>query len=156
ARPDILREDISRLTKSSEQQWQAHLQREREIAEMQGRLRTVGVNGIAERLYELEGRLNAINQQLEQYESNIAAMVLLRNIILEHKQNRTQRLQAPLLHRINHYLPLLFNNNIDISANLSDGFMPASITRDRQTMPLEYLSFGTREQISTISRLAYA
>lgn len=156
ARPDILREDISRLTKSSEQQWQAHLQREREIAEMQGRLRTVGVNGIAERLYELEGRLNAINQQLEQYESNIEAMVLLRNIILEHKQNLTQRLQAPLLHRINHYLPLLFNNNIDISANLSDGFMPASITRDRQTMPLEYLSFGTREQISTISRLAYA
>ncbi|WP_368736550.1 ATP-binding protein, partial [Zoogloea oryzae] len=72
----------------------------------------------------------------------------------------TRRLQAPLKRHLDHYLHLLFP---DASLEIDERLQPGALTRRgpngsarTETGPFDALSFGAREQMGVISRLAYA
>src|SRR5699024_8694189 len=66
----------------------------------------------------------------------------------------TRQLHAPLSGRLLHYLQLLFGSVASI--HIGDDLAPHVLTRQNDHAPLHDLSFGAREQMGTISRLAYA
>jgi hypothetical protein len=80
------------------------------------------------------------------------------------RQALTRRLQAPLLKRLNHYLQLLIPGasvTIDeslrpIALSVAAGGQAGQSAQGDRMGGYWDLSFGTREQISLISRLAYA
>jgi hypothetical protein len=66
-------------------------------------------------------------------------------------------LQAPLQKHLNHYLQLLFPQaRLEIDENLSPGPLTRSSGNGHETGEFEALSFGAREQMGVICRLAYA
>jgi len=79
--------------------------------------------------------------------------------MLEAKRHATlQRLQAPLLQRLQHYLKLLFPGS---SMELDEGLSPQTLIRrlasgQTEVGSVDALSFGAREQLRLISRFAYA
>jgi uncharacterized protein YhaN len=81
----------------------------------------------------------------------------LLRLLRDKRRALTQRLQAPLQKHLSRYLQLLFPGAcLDIDENLS----PRSLTRNgsngTELGDFEDLSFGAREQMGIISRLAYA
>jgi uncharacterized protein YhaN len=69
----------------------------------------------------------------------------------------TRRIQAPLQRHLQHYLQLLFGRS---SLTVDENLVPETLVRgERDTesrADYESLSFGAREQMGLISRLAYA
>lgn len=66
----------------------------------------------------------------------------------------TRQLQAPLQKRLNHYLQLLFPQ---ASIEVDEDLVPRRLIRPGQnTGEFDALSFGAREQMGLLSRLAYA
>ena len=69
----------------------------------------------------------------------------------------TRKLQAPLQKHLNHYLQLLFPAaHLEIDENLSPGPLTRNGPAGPESGAFEALSFGAREQMGVISRLAYA
>ena len=73
------------------------------------------------------------------------------------RRSLTLRLQAPLQKHLNRYLQLLFPQaSLEIDENLSPGPLTRNGSQGPETGDFETLSFGAREQMGVISRLAYA
>ena len=69
----------------------------------------------------------------------------------------SRKLQAPLQKHLNHYLQLLFPQaHLAIDENLSPGPLTRSGPTGPESGAFDALSFGSREQMGVISRLAYA
>ncbi len=82
---------------------------------------------------------------------------LLLDLLQEKRQQLTRQLQAPLQRHLNRYLQLLFPQ---ASLEVDELLMPGRLVRNRgqgtEAGEFEALSFGAREQMGLISRLAYA
>ena len=69
----------------------------------------------------------------------------------------TRKLQAPLQKHLNHYLQLLFPQaHLAIDETLSPGPLTRNGPAGPESAAFDALSFGAREQMGVISRLAYA
>ncbi|KKN13389.1 hypothetical protein LCGC14_1006780, partial [marine sediment metagenome] len=75
------------------------------------------------------------------------------NLLKEKRQALTRRLQAPLQKHLDHYLSVLFP---DASLEVDENLMPGTFSRGSELGRMAELSFGAREQMGLISRLAYA
>lgn len=157
ARPDVLDQDIERFRLSAMQVRQQYDDRKKWIHQCQGQLQAAGAQGLEEhrdtqiiaheaavrRFDELERRANALDLLLQLLEAKRSALTL--------------RLQAPLQQHLDHYLQLLFPGaTLVIEDDLSPGLLARSNGRVHDSAPYDTLSFGAREQIGLISRLAYA
>lgn len=78
---------------------------------------------------------------------------LLLNLLTEKRQALTRRLQAPLQKHLNHYLSVLFP---EASLEVDEQLRPGTFARGTELGQITELSFGAREQMGLISRLAYA
>ena len=162
ARPQVLRQDVDRLTRSARQAREAHEERQREVAVLQGALDAAGADGLEEQLAAAQGEATRAQRRHAELERRARALDLLAGLLQAKRQALTRRLQAPLLSRLNHYLQLLIPG---ASVTIDDELRPVSLSM-ANTGPVataveaqgdyEGLSFGTREQVSLISRLAYA
>ncbi|CAB3741981.1 hypothetical protein LMG1231_05698 [Achromobacter denitrificans] len=74
-------------------------------------------------------------------------------LLTDQRAAATQRLQAPLARRLNHYLALLFP---EADLRLDESLLPAALRRGGGEDMLAALSFGTREQLGILARFAYA
>ncbi|MBK7059662.1 MAG: hypothetical protein IPH51_03780 [Rubrivivax sp.] len=155
ARPDILKQDVERraaaLTKrnacttpatarscSWRRRWPPPVQRlEEELATRQGEcLQTL------RRRDELQRRAEALDFLLERLELR--------------RQALTRRLQAPLQRHLDRYLQLLFPRGDSRSTRTWCPVPSRPGTRGPEAGDFDTLSFGAREQMGVISRLAYA
>ncbi|RMX08680.1 GTP-binding protein [Corticibacter populi] len=158
ARPDILRQDIQRLGRTAEALEHAARERERELTRLQSSLEALGAQGLEEKRAELAQELQFSHRRRDELARRAAALDLLLLTLKDKRQALTRRLQAPLQHHLHHYLQLLFPQaSLDIDENL----MPAQLVRTgagghEERGEFQALSFGAREQMGLISRLAYA
>ena len=84
----------------------------------------------------------------------IAGLITL---LKEQRQAVTRRLQAPLQKHLNRYLKLLFPGaELSVDDDLKPDTLIRGETGHEERSDLEALSFGAREQMGLISRLAYA
>ncbi|NOG31423.1 hypothetical protein HLB35_05945 [Halomonas sp. TBZ9] len=82
------------------------------------------------------------------------------SLLKRERQAVTRKLQAPLQKHLNHYLQLIFPG---ATLSVDDNLLPQALIRPQSSNhqaeeygELEALSFGAREQMGLVSRLAYA
>lgn len=154
ARPDILEQDIQRYRASAAQLEQAFNQRREELIALQARLQSEGADGLEENRARLAVELKSESRRHQQLERRARALNLLHGLLSEKRQQLTRQLQAPLQTHLDHYLQLLFPQaRLEIDENL----LPGRLVRlGQEAGEFDALSFGAREQMGLISRLAYA
>lgn len=155
ARPDILTQDVQRYERTVAQALRARSDRKSQIALLRGNLEALGAQGLEEARAELAARSQAAQRRCQEFALRAEALKLVHGLIDAKRREATQSLQAPLQGRVIHYLQLLFPGaSLEIAEDLS----PSSLMRagSGALAAFDTLSFGAREQMGLISRLAYA
>jgi AAA domain len=157
ARPDILAQDVERFKLSADQAERAFSERQTRITLLQGKLEESGAQGLEEERADVWALSEAIERRHEELKLRAEALDLLLSLLEAKRRDLTKRLQAPLQKHVNRYLQLLFPQ---ASLDIGEDLIPGSLTRNglqgAETGPVGDLSFGAREQMGVISRLAYA
>jgi chromosome segregation ATPase len=157
ARTDILAQDVERFGRSAEQLEKSCNQRRDELTRLDVELQTAGAMGLDERRAGLARDHAQAVRRVDQLRRRAAALDHLLSLLRDKRRRLTQKLQAPLQKHLNHYLQLLFPQaRLEIDENLSPGQLTRSGGNGQETGDFEALSFGAREQMGVICRLAYA
>ena len=157
ARPDILAQDVERFKRSADQAERAFSERQTNMTLLQGKLEEAGAQGLEEERAEQAVRADAAERRYKELKLRAEALDLLLTLLESKRRNLTKRLQAPLQKYVNRYLQLLFPQaTLDIEEDLTPGQLTRIGNRGTETGPVGRLSFGAREQMGVISRLAYA
>ena len=150
--------EVQRFEKSAVFAHEAFLRRDQRITHLRAQLEAAGAQGLDERRAHSAAQLAQLQRREQQMSARAAALTLLLELLTEQRQAATQRLQAPLQKHVTRYLQQLFPGaQLDIAENLQ----PTVLTRAQGApnaigSPLDALSFGAREQMGVLSRLAYA
>ena len=153
ARPAILKQDIERYQRSITNLRQAQEERQRELRDIQVRLEAWGAEGLEEQFSDKVAGLERCNRRYQELHRRARALNLLLSLLTEKRQALTRRLQAPLQKHLDHYLSLLFPQ---ATLEVDEHLRPGTFTRGTELGQIAELSFGAREQMGLISRLAYA
>ncbi|WP_313369698.1 AAA family ATPase [Achromobacter animicus] len=152
-RPELAEQDVQRFEKSAAIERDAQHKRHGDILQLQGKLDQAGAQGLGERLSEAQAACERLQRRRDEFARRAAALDLLQKLLADKRAAATQRLQAPLARRLNHYLALLFP---DAALRLDDALLPTALRRSDGEDALDALSFGTREQLGILARFAYA
>lgn len=157
ANPEALEQDVRRLTQSADAAEKQEDESQRELIQIQARLESAGAEGMEEQSAELETVLDRAARRKRELERRANALDLLLARLTAHRLELTRQLQAPLQKHLNHYLRLLFP---EASLNVDENLIPEVLVRQghggEERGQFNELSFGAREQMALISRLAYA
>lgn len=153
ARPELLKQDIERYRATAEHQEKAQQKRALELSEIRARLEAWGAEGLEEQCNEQMAELEHANRRYFELDRRAKALDLLLNLLKEKRQALTRRLQAPLQKHLDHYLTVLFP---EASLEVDENLMPGKFSRGSELGQMAELSYGAREQMGLISRLAYA
>lgn len=157
ARPEILAQDVMRLTSSAKALEEAAAQRNLEVARLQSSLEVLGAQALDEQLANVEQELELAMRRQAELIRRADALDLLLELLTTKRHALTQRLQAPLQKHLNRYLQLLFPQ---AQLNVDEHLIPTQLLRQvngtAECGDIGALSFGAREQMGLISRLAYA
>lgn len=157
ARPDILKQDIDRLRRSAEQLERAHRSRGEDIIRVQAQLEAAGAQGLEELGATVLGQVEQLERRHTELSRRAEALDLLLGLLEAKRRELTHRLQAPLQKYINNYLNLLFPHaSLEIDQDLTPGPFTRPSARGEESGEFDELSFGAREQMGVLSRLAYA
>src|SRR5690606_21103965 len=153
----ILEQDVSRLQISADSLEQSFNERQHRMANMQGQLEQAGSQGLEEFRADLEMRTRQAQRRVSELSRRAKALDLLTRLLQEKRRDLTRRLQEPLQRHISHYLALLFAGaSVEIGEDLTVGQGSRPTAGGLELTLLKDQSFGTREQICLIARLAYA
>lgn len=153
ARPDLLRQDIERYQNTINNLRQTQEARGRELRDIKVRLEAWGAEGLEEQLNEKQAEYEQCRRRYQELHRRAKALDLLLALLTEQRQALTRRLQAPLQKHLNHYLSVLFPQ---ATLEVDEQLRPGTFTRGSELGQMTELSFGAREQMGLISRLAYA
>lgn len=153
ARPELLKQDIERYQATAEHQESAQQKRAVELSEIKARLEAWGAEGLEEQCNEKMAELEHAHRRHRELDRRAKALELLLNLLKEKRRALTRRLQAPLQKHLDHYLTVLFP---EASLEVDENLMPGRFSRGSELGQMAELSYGAREQMGLISRLAYA
>jgi DNA repair exonuclease SbcCD ATPase subunit len=128
-------------------------ERQVKIAGLRSQLETVGASGLGERLAAVEAKVEQATRRKEELGLRASALSLLDEVLVDERDAAVAQLRAPLTERLGHYLKRIFPQS---AIALGDDLSPATLERDGRADTLDALSFGTREQLGILTRLAYA
>src|SRR5690606_26860160 len=145
---------IQRFRSSAAQLEQSFHQRRDELIALQARLQGEGADGLEESHAALTAEVGRETRRDRQLQRRAGALALWSGLLGEQRQQLTRQLQAPLQKHLEHYLQLLFPQ---AALEVDENLMPSRLLRQGQDAgEFDALSFGAREQMGLISRLAYA
>lgn len=157
ARPEIIRQDIERFARSAAQHERQFGERRDAIMRLEVELQAAGAQGLDERHAELGRDLAQCRRRLGELGRRARALDFLLRRLRDKRSALTRRLRAPLQDRLNHYLPLLLPAaSLRLDEDLTLGALSREGLGGPEAAEFESLSFGAREQMGVISRLAYA
>ena len=157
ARPDILKQDVERLRRSADEAEHQHQARDRQIVQIETALAAAGAQGLEEVQARLQSESSQAQRRLEELRRRAEALDFLLQRLELRRQALTRRLQAPLQKHLDRYLQLLFpSGRLEVDENLVPGALTRHGPRGPEAGDFETLSYGAREQMGVISRLAYA
>ena len=123
------------------------------IAELRSQLETMGASGLGERLAAVRASLEQMERRKNELSLRAGALSLLDKVLVEERDAAVAQLRAPLTERLGHYLKRIFPQS---ALELGDDLSPIALQREGRIDTLDALSFGTREQMGILTRLAYA
>ncbi|MEX1056985.1 MAG: AAA family ATPase [Natronospirillum sp.] len=157
AKPSLIKQDIQRLTASADQSQHQFQARKEQILKLEAELSALGAQGLEEQLAEQLTELSTTQRRHDELAHRAAALEHLLDLLEQKRHALTQKLQAPLQKHLNHYLSILFP---EAELTVNDNLVPTQLVRNGATAvergEFNELSFGAREQMGLISRLAYA
>lgn len=157
ANPDILQQDVERFRASAGQLEKQHAERRDTLMRLEVELQTTGAQGLEERRAEAARDQEQVRRRSDELQRRALALDHLLKLLRDKRAVLTRKLQAPLQKHLNRYLQLLFPHaSLDIDENLTPGPLTRPGSNGAETSLFEELSFGAREQMGVISRLAYA
>ncbi|MFM0173062.1 AAA family ATPase [Paraburkholderia sediminicola] len=128
-------------------------ERQVKIAALRSQLETVGASGLGERLAAVEAKVEQATRRKDELSLRASALSLLDEVLVDERDAAVAQLRAPLTERLGHYLKRIFPQS---TIALGDDLSPATLDRFGRADTLDALSFGTREQLGILTRLAYA
>ena len=157
ARLDILRQDVERFRRSADEAERQRQGRELQRVQLETALAAAGAQGLEEALSRANAELAQAQRRLAELQRRAEALDYLLQQLEQRRQALTRRLQAPLQQHLDRYLRLLFaDGRLDVDEQLLPGALSRSGLHGPEVADFETLSFGAREQLGVISRLAYA
>lgn len=154
ANPQVLQDDIQRYARSAENARAAQRDRRTEIARLEGALGADGAAGLGEHRAEQAARLERLTRRQQALELRAGALEMLYQRLQRKRSRLVERLQAPLQKHVARYLRLLFP---EAELTINEAFQPGKLHRNGlPDVDFASLSFGAREQVGVILRLAYA
>jgi len=157
ARPDILRQDVERLRRSADEAERARQTRELQRVQLETALAAAGAQGLEEELSRATAEQAQARRRCAELQRRAEALDYLLQRLEQRRQALTRRLQAPLQQHLDRYLQLLFPTaRLDVDEQLVPGALSRPGQRGIEVADFETLSFGAREQMGVIARLAYA
>ncbi|MGB3423132.1 MAG: AAA family ATPase [Castellaniella sp.] len=157
ARPEILEQDVQRFTRTAAQMEQAAKERREETIRVQSGLEALGAHGLEEQRADLAREAEFIARRRHELQRRAEALDVLLEMLRTGRQALTRRIQAPLQRHLNHYLHLLFPQaQLDVDEDLLPERLVRTGADGAVHEAVDALSFGAREQMGLISRLAYA
>lgn len=157
AQPDALQRDVARFRQSAELALARHRERHERLIRLETTLQAEGTQGLAEQRADLQARLTQVQRRLAEYQLRAEALTLLQQRLQAHRQALTARLQAPLQAHLQRYLRLVFPHaRIELDEQLQPRLLARGQPGSEEQADVQALSFGAREQLGIISRLAYA
>lgn len=154
--PGQLEQDVRRLTASAKEARDAHARLSRTVLELRTKVEMLGGQGIEERLADLRVRRDKLANRVAEFARQVQVIDHLLGHLEARRDTLRQQLIAPLQVRIDHYLRLLMPG---LQLQLRDDLAPDQLVNAadaRSRGDFDTQSFGTREQLSLICRLAYA
>ncbi|MFC4277210.1 AAA family ATPase [Achromobacter aloeverae] len=157
ARPDILKQDLERYRRSAEQLEQAFHQRRDALMRLDVELQAAGARGLEERQAEIARDLAQARRHALELTHRAEALDRLLALLRDKRATLTAQLQAPLRLHLQRYVQLLFpQGDVGLDADLMPGTLARAGATGLESAAFHELSFGAREQLGVISRLAYA
>lgn len=153
ARLDDPAAEAKRFRASAELARNEQHERQLRIAQLRSQLETVGASGLGERLAGAEAAVEQATRRKDELSLRASALSLLDEVLVDERDTAVAQLRAPLTERLGHYLKRIFPQS---TIALGDDLSPATLERDGRADTLDALSFGTREQLGILTRLAYA
>lgn len=154
ARPEVLLQDIKRWRASAEALERAYDDRRVRIERLEAELQALGAQGIEEQRADVARELEQTRRRVAEMQRRADALDHLLALLRRKRAAVTQRLHGPLQRHLNHYVQLLFPQ---ATLELGEDFVPRMLNRpEAEVGDFHDMSFGAREQMGVISRLAYA
>ena len=123
-------------------------------AELRFDLAVEGEDGLETRHEDALGRLHHIKREHQRTEARAQAALLLHDTFLRRRQESRQRYVGPFKERIEELGRIVFGPSF--SVEIDDNLSVARRTLDGDTLHIDQLSTGAREQIGVLCRLACA
>lgn len=127
--------------------------REREIATLEGEMRRDGADGVGAEIAELEGSLASVEARVADLELEVRALGMLRDRLDRVGSSHRNLVLKPMLERMQGMIEVLLP---DARLALEGPLLVTRIERPDRSDTMARLSGGTREQVATLVRLAYA
>lgn len=151
-----LNQDVRRFTASAQQAREAHARLSRSVLTLRTQVEMLGGEGIEERLANLRVKREKAATRVTEFGRQVQVIDYLLGDLERRRDALRQQLVAPLQIRIDHYLRTLMPGR---RLQLSEDLSPQQLVNDADSRPdggFDTQSFGTREQLALICRLAYA
>lgn len=150
-----LKLDVDRLDKSAKAERRRFESARDRMTQLRAEIQHLGADGLEEQRDQLRVQHAALTQRVNQFKRQVDVLTHLLDILERRRAAVHQRLLAPLQTRVDHYLRLIFpDQQLVMGAGLVPGGL---VTQDgRNAGDYEEQSFGTREQLGLVCRLAYA
>ena len=126
---------------------------EQQKAEIAGTLSASGAIGLHDRHAEQQAKVDAAEAELAEARQDAEAAKLLYETLRECRDAAQERLLAPLQAEVASLLRLIFP---DATAKFDERYALKQISRDQGADSFDELSFGAREQLGLVMRLAFA
>lgn len=124
------------------------------LADLGGQIRTRSEDAIEESWAETRDALAAATEAVKRFESEVAILDRLRRVLIEKKAAASDLYLKPVMAELAPLIGLLFD---DIAVTFDgDTLLPQNVRRNGQDEDVDRLSGGMREQLSVLTRLAFA
>lgn len=124
------------------------------IAGLRETIRVRSDEAVEEQLQEAREALEAANRRVEAFETETAVLARLQSTLLAARSAARDLYLKPVMQELRPLLALIFD---DLSITFDEKtLLPHKITRGGEEEDVERLSGGTREQLSILTRLAFA
>ncbi|MBB6010817.1 DNA repair exonuclease SbcCD ATPase subunit [Aquamicrobium lusatiense] len=124
------------------------------IAELNGLIRALADDAVEEKWHETREALSAANARVAAFEKEVGILQRLSSALESARTEASDLYLKPVITELRPLLGLLFD---DVAISFDDKtLLPRTILRNGQEEEVERLSGGMREQLSVLTRLAFA
>lgn len=124
------------------------------LADINAQIRTQSDDAIEERWAETGDSLTTAREAVRRFETEVAILDRLRRVLAEKKSAASELYLKPVMAELTPLIGLLFD---DIAVTFDGNtLLPQNVRRNGQDEDIDRLSGGMREQLSVLTRLAFA